>query len=225
MHFSHIGAPGHNRIRQFNVVITTGRFIDPICLDEPDHCRSHTMAGVGIEIVGTESGFHQFGHGVAFLHGVLTGSENRNAGGAQLGQAFPHLFFNFIIGFLPGYGFEFAVFTEITVFVHPHQRLFQPVGPVHDLGIEISFDAIQSPVDRSSRISFYSHNFFVFCGHHDAATGAAKTAYCFVPPPVALSPGCQDFVGEGHPCRCGRGGYGRAFYKIPSVYTHNYISV
>ena len=84
MHLGHVGPPGDNGIGQFDVVVAARGFVDPEGLHKPGNGGRHAVAGVGVQVVGSEAGFHQLGHRVPFLNCVLAGTEDADAGGAQL---------------------------------------------------------------------------------------------------------------------------------------------
>ncbi len=61
VHLSHVGAPEHKVIGGFQVVITAHGFIDTKGTHKADHGRGHTVAGIGVDIVGAETCLVQLG--------------------------------------------------------------------------------------------------------------------------------------------------------------------
>ena len=86
VHLGHIGAPQNEGIRVFKIVVAAHGLVDTEAAHESAHSRRHTMARVGIEIIGTEPGFHQFRCRIPLHHCPLPRTEHTDAGRSFLLQ-------------------------------------------------------------------------------------------------------------------------------------------
>ena len=60
VHLRHIGAPQDECVGLLDIVIAAHRLIDAEGAYEATHGGGHAVAGIGVDIVGTEPGLHQF---------------------------------------------------------------------------------------------------------------------------------------------------------------------
>ena len=184
------------------------------------------MAGIAIEIVGTETGFHQFAGGVAFPDGPLPRSEHANTAGTVTFQGlFPFLRHD-AERFVPGDGSEFAVLVIHPVFL-AQQWLGQAVCAVHDLGKVVTLDAINAAIDGGIRIALGRDDATVLGADQHRATGAAETAGRFVPADIGV---CCNSIGLGgngwqrNARACGGGSDSVDLDKVAAVHGHDAIS-
>ena len=236
MHLGHVRAPQHEGVGILDVVIATHRLVNTEGTHETGNGRSHAVAGVGVEVVGAETGLPQLGGGIAFPDRPLTGTEHadrrshfidRLAGVGLhvfLERCLP-LFFHDVEGLLPRDRLEIAGLVVLAV-LHAQQRLGQAVFAVLDLGQEITLDAVQATVDRCIRITLGGDDTAVLDTHQHRTTGAAETASGLVPADVgrragagALGAGSQRNPGG----RCGSGN-SLGLQKFTAIHGHGQAS-
>ena len=185
VHLRHVGAPQHEGIGGFDVVVAAHRLVDAEGAHEADRGGRHAVARIRIEIVGTKAGLHQLERGIAFPDRPLTRAEHADAAGPALLQRGLEFLRHDVEGFLPRHRRELAVLVIFAVRFAQH-RLGEAVMAIHDLGEEIALHAVEAAVDLGLDVAM-SCDHAVFLGrHHDAATGAAEPARRLVPFQLAL---------------------------------------
>ena len=217
MHLGHICTPEDEHIRVLQIIIAAHRLIDTETADERSDSGGHAVACVWLQTVGAEACFHQFGGSITLPHGPLTGTEHTDALGT-LGFARGDPFLSHgLERFLPGHRLEFSVLVVYSV-GFAQQRLGEAVFTVENLRQEVSFNTVETLVDRSIRVSLTGDNLSVLDAHQDTAAGAAVTAGRLVPADTCIFLRCQCGLGD-RQCypgnRCGSRNR-IALYKITS---------
>ena len=166
------------------------------------------MPCIGINVVGAKACLEQLGGGIALPYRPLAGAEHAHRVGALGLERLFELLCHDVEGRIPGNLLELAILGIATI-LHAQQRLCQTITAIHDLGQEVTFDAVQSPVDLGLRVTLSGHYAVVLDGHHDAATCTAKAAWSLGPLQVGSHCSCilgQSFYGDAcnGPCGCGR---------------------
>ena len=192
MHLRHVGAPQHEHVGGFDVIVAAHRFVDAESAHESRDRRRHAVARIGIDIVGAEAGLEQLGGGIAFPDRPLPGAEHADAAWAALFQCVLELDRHDVEGFVPRDRRELPVLVVFAVRFAQH-RLGQPVVAVHDLGEEVTLHAIQAAIDLGLDVAVGRNDPLFLGRHHDAASGAAESAGCLVPLQFGFGP-CRDQV-------------------------------
>ncbi len=201
-----------------DIVIAAHRLVDAEGTHETCNRRSHTVACVGIKIVGTETSLHQLGSSIAFPNCPLAGTEH--------GQGIRPLCLERSLGFLfhdieslfPGNRCEFAIFVVLAV-GHPQHRRLETVTAIHDLGEEVALDAVQATIDRRIRVALGCYNLSVLCSDQNTTAGTAETAWSLVPANFvfARSGNCRRTL---QPCCRHRRRCCIGFDEFPSIEFH-----
>ena len=166
-----------------DIIVVARRLVDAEGLDEGGNGRCHAVTGIRVDVVAAQTGLHELGRRVTLVDGVLAGTENGDAGRAKLLQRRLAVLFHFIEGALPADRLELALLVELAI-LHPQQRLGEAILAVHDLGIEVALDTVQTTIDGRIGITLRRHDLAILGCHHDATTGATETAYALVPLPI-----------------------------------------
>ena len=82
VHFGHVRSPQHEAVGLLEIVVAAHGFVHAEGAHEGIGRRGHAMAGIGVQIVGAESGAHQLGGGVTFPHRPLPRPEHAHRSGA-----------------------------------------------------------------------------------------------------------------------------------------------
>ena len=183
VHLGHVGAPGHHRVGQLDVVVAAGRLVDAEGLHEGHHRRGHAVARVGVEVVGAPAGLDQLRRRVALHDGVLARAHHRDPGRPERLVGARPLGLHDVEGLLPGDLLEVPLLVELAPLL-PQQRPREPVGAVEDLGAGVALGAEQAAVDRAGRVALHRHHAAGLGGDLDAAAGAAEPADALVPGPA-----------------------------------------
>ena len=175
MHLRHVRAPQHECVRRLEIVIAAHRLVHAEGAHEGDSSRGHAMAGIRIEVVGAKSGPHQLGGGVTLEDRPLPRAEHANRRRPfllqyRLGPGRHH-----VEGFVPRHRRQFAVLV-VDAALFAQQRRREAITAVHDLGEEITLDAIESTVDFGERVAMGGDDLAFLHANHDAAAGAAEAA-------------------------------------------------
>jgi hypothetical protein len=147
MTLRHVGAPADHGIGDLDVVVAAGRLVDPEGLDEARHGGRHAVARVGVEVVGAHAGLHELRRGVALIDRVLAGAEDGDRRRSILRVVLLELLRHHVEGRVPAHGRETALLVVLAV-LHPQQRPREAILPVHDGGVEVALDAVETAVDR-----------------------------------------------------------------------------
>ena len=180
VHLGHVGAPQHEGVGGFDVVIAAHRLVDAEGAHEADRGGGHAVARIGIEVVGAEAGLHQLQRGIAFPDRPLPGSEHADAFRPALFQRRLEFLGHDVEGFIPRHRRELAVLVVFAAGLAQH-RLGQTVVAVHDLGKEVALDAIEPAIDLGLDVAMGCDHAIVLGRHHHAAAGAAEPAWRLVP--------------------------------------------
>ena len=198
VHLGHVGAPQHERIGLLDIVVTAHRLIHTESTHEANDRRGHAMAGIGVNVVGAETGLHQLGGSIAFPDGPLAGAEHADGGRPLLFQGRLELLGHDVERLIPADGGEVAILVELAV-LHPQHRLGQAILAVHDLGEEVALDAVEATVDRRIGVALSRHDPTILRAHQHGAAGTAEAAGSLIPMDGRL-------VGTGDEIGCQRGG-------------------
>src|SRR3546814_255881 len=203
MHLRHVRAPQHEGVGRLEIVVAAHRLVDAESADEGDRGRGHAMAGIGVEVVGTQAGAHELGCRIALPDGPLAGAEHAD-GGRPLGGQRPLAFLRHDVeGFVPAHLLELALLV-IDAVALAQQRPGQAVLPVHDLGEEVALHAVEAAVHLGLHVTVRGHHLAVPDAHHDAAAGAAEAAGRLGPGDLqradaaAQRLGCRRSIGRAH---------------------------
>ncbi len=196
VHLRHVGAPEHEGVGGFDVVVAAHGFINTEGAHEATHRGRHAVTGVGVDVVGAETGFHQFDRSVAFPHRPLAGAEHADAFRTFIFQRGFVFFFHDIEGLFPAHRGELAFFIKLAVF-HAQQGLGESIRAVHDFGQEVALHAVQAAVDLAGDVAVGGHHFAILGGHVYAAAGTAEAAWGLVPVKVGLAAVCHQVGGLG----------------------------
>ena len=186
VHFCHIGTPEHEGISMFQVIIATHRFINTETAHKCAHSRSHTVACIRIQIIGTETCFNHLGCRIAFPECPLTRAKHTHSSRSLLFQSRLPLFSHNIKGFIPGYFSKVTVFVKLAVLL-TQQRLSQTVFTVHNLGQEVTFNTVKSLVYRCIRITLVCHHMAILSTHQNTTACTAKTTGGLIPANTIIS--------------------------------------
>ena len=159
----------------FEIVIAAHRLVDAKGAHEGHGGRGHAVARIGVKVVRAEAAAHQLRCRIALHHRPLAGSEHADAFRAL---GLEHLLDpggHGVEGLVPGYRLELAFLVEDAICL-AHQGRGQAVVSVHDLGQEITFDAVQAAVDLGLHVAMGGDDLAFLDADHDAAAGAAKAA-------------------------------------------------
>ncbi|EKE18231.1 MAG: hypothetical protein ACD_10C00076G0001 [uncultured bacterium] len=180
MHFRHVRAPQHKSVSMLDVVIATHRLINAESAHETGHRRGHTVTGVGVNIIGPETGLHQLGSGITFPDSPLPGAEHSQRIRPFRLQGRLGLLFHNIESLLPGDRRKVAILVVLAVRHAQHWRR-QAILAVHDFREEIALDTVQAAVNRRIRVALSGHNMAVLRTDQHATAGATETTGCFIP--------------------------------------------
>ena len=180
VHLGHVRAPKHEGVGVLDVVIAAHRLVHAEGAHEACHRRSHAVAGVGVDVVGAETGLVQLGSRIAFPDRPLAGAEHADRARAVLLERGLPLLGHDVEGLVPADRGELAVLVVLAA-THAQQRLSQAVLAVHDLGQEVALDAVQATVDRRVGVALRGHHTPVLHTHQHRAAGAAEAAGSLVP--------------------------------------------
>ena len=182
------------------------------------------MSRIGVDVVRTHAGLHEFRGRVALVDRVLARAEDRDAGGAVLLVVLLELRGHHVESLVPADRCELPVLVVHAVFL-AEQRFREAILAVHDLGVEVALDAGEPAIDGRFRVALYGDDSPLVGGHHDAAADSAEAAHRFVPLPallilplVDLRQGAlrnRDADASGH--RCGD----RVLQKVTSGLAHD----
>ena len=195
MHLRHVGAPQHEGIGGFDVVVAAHRLVDAEGAHEADGRGRHAVARIGIDIVGAEAGLEQLERGIAFPDRPLAGAEHADAARTALLQRVLEFHRHDVEGFVPRDRRELAVLVVFAVRLAQH-RPRQPVVAVHDLGEEIALHAIEAAIDLGLDVAVGRDHAIVLGRHHHAATGAAEAARRLVPLQFAFAALGDEVCGQ-----------------------------
>ena len=186
VHLGHIRPPEHEGIGMLDIVVAAHRLVDTKGAHEAGNCRGHTVARIGIEVVGAEASFHQFGSGIALPNGPLARTEHGEAIRALGLQGLLDLEFHDVESLSPGDRHEFTVLVVLAV-LHAQQRRLETVAAIHDLGQEIALDTVQTAIDRRIRIALRGDNAAFLRTDQHTATSTAETARRLIPANIVLA--------------------------------------
>jgi hypothetical protein len=147
MALRHVGAPADHGIGDLDVVVAAGGLVDPEGLDEARHGGRHAVARVGVEVVGAHAGLHELRRRVALVDRVLAGAEDGDRRGSILRVILLELLRHHVEGRVPAHGREAALLVVPAV-LHAQQRPGEAILPVHDGGVEVALDAVETTIDR-----------------------------------------------------------------------------
>lgn len=180
MGLGHVVAPEDHRVGKLDVAVVVGGFINAERLIEAHDGGRHAEAGVRVDVVGAEPALPELGRRVCLGNRVLAGAHERNARRSLFRVDALELAGHFVERFIPGDGLELAVLVELAVRA-AHQRLREAVAAVHDLGVEVAFDAVEAAVDGRVRVALRGDDATVAHADLKAAARAAESAYALVP--------------------------------------------
>ena len=133
------------------------------------------MAGIGIDVVRAEPCFKQLHGSITFPHGPLPGPEHPHCCRPFLSKRLLELFLHHVECLVPTDGGELATLVVLAV-LHSQEGCHESILPVHDLGKEVAFNAVQAFVDRRPDIAVGRHHPAFFGGDLNTAPDAAKAA-------------------------------------------------
>jgi len=218
VHLRHVRAPQHERVGVFDIVVTAHRLVGAEGAHETHRGRGHAVARVGVEVVGAKARLHQLERGVAFPHGPLARAEHPDRFRPLVLEHPLELLGHHVEGLVPGHGRELAVLGVLAV-LHAQQRLRQAIAAVHDLGQEITLDAVQALVDLGVEVAVRGHHLVVLDGHVHAAAGAAESTGRLGPLELGGLGLGHDVLGiprQRHPGHGGGGRGGGLLDEIPT---------
>ena len=212
MSLGHVIAPQNHCVAFFDVGVVVSRLVDTEYLIETNHGTCHAETCVRIKVVGTPAGFHEFAGSISFRNGVLAAAEDSHACRSFFFVNTFELVSHFGEGFVPCHRFELTVLIEFTVGA-THQRLCQTILTVKDLGIEITFNTVQTSVNRCIGVALSGNHTAVFNADLKTAACTAEAAYAFCPNDftfAALDCSSSDFAQrdtDGHSRRSSNTGF------------------
>ncbi len=120
VHLCHVGTPQHERISAFHVVVAAHGLVHAEGAHEPRRRRSHAVPGVGVDVVGAETGLIELCGGIALPHRPLARAEHTDGRGSLFPQSLLELLLHDVEGAVPTDGSEIAAFVESSV-LHAQQ--------------------------------------------------------------------------------------------------------
>ena len=186
MGFRGVIAPEHQVLRDFQIVIASGRLVNAEGLIHTDHGGSHAQTGIRVNVIRAEASLQKLHNGNAFRNRVLTGTENADAGRTEFLIGLAPVLLELIKRFLPGHGLKLAVLIELAVCT-AHQRLREAILAVDDLRVVIALNAGETAVHIAVRITLCGHNLAVLRTDQEAAARTAEAADALRPLDALLS--------------------------------------
>lgn len=180
MHLRHVGAPQHEGVGGFDVVIHAHRLVGAEGAHEGEHRRGHAVPRVGVDVVGAQPGLEQLAGGVALPDRPLAGAEHRHALRPVVANGLLELLRHQIQRLVPGDRLEIAALVVDPVALAQH-RPGQPVLAVEDLGEEVALDAVEAAIDLRVDVTVGGHDAIVLGRHHHAAAHPAEATRRLVP--------------------------------------------
>ena len=212
MSLGHVIAPQNHCVAFFNVGVIVSRLVDTKYLVKTNHSARHTETGIRVNVVRTPTGFYEFAGCISFRNGVLTAAQNCNACRSFFLVNTFELIRHFGEGLVPCHRFKLSVLIEFPVCT-AHQRLCQTVLSVKNLGIEITFNTVQAPVNGCVWVAFCGNNTAILYADLKPAACPAETAYAFRPNDSAFAALNRSFSNfaqrytNRHSCRCSHSGF------------------